>query len=62
VEELKLGNMRNRRLNKVLNLLAIHLLYNAKTPDVKRLGNMRQVRREIEGNNIVLLAVYLKSV
>ena len=62
MEELKLGNIRNRCLNKVLNLLAVYLLYNAKTPDVKRLGNMRQVRREIEGNNIVLLAVYLKSV
>jgi len=54
--------MRDRCLNKVLNLLAVYPLYNAKTPNVERLGNMQRVRKETEGNNIVLLAVCLKGV
>ena len=54
--------MRNRRLNKVLNLLAVYLLYDAEIPNIERLGNMRRVRREIEGDNVVLLVVCLKGI
>jgi hypothetical protein len=50
----------NLHLYHFLNLLAIRGLKWAKTPNIKRLEEMRRVRRHTKRNNVVLLVVVLK--
>lgn len=42
------------------DLLSVRPVKNAKTPNVKWLGEVKRVRGEIETNNVVLLAIVLK--
>ena len=52
--------MGNLHPHHFLNLLAVRGLKWAKTPNIKRLEEVRRVRRHTKRNNVVLLAVVLK--
>ena len=59
-EELGLGDVVDVSPDKGLELLAVRPFQDAKTTDIERLGDMRGMGRETEGNNILLLAVFLE--
>jgi hypothetical protein len=44
----------------MLDFLPIGLLEQAEVPDIKRLKQMRRMRRHTERNNLVCLAIFLK--
>jgi hypothetical protein len=44
----------------MLDFLPIGLLKQAKVPNIKRLKQIRQIRRHIERNNLICLVIFLK--
>ena len=54
------SNVGNLHPHHFLNLPSVRGLKRAKTPNIKRLEEMRRVRRHTERDNVVLLAVVLK--
>jgi hypothetical protein len=59
-EELGLSDVRDPHLNKVLDFNTIHLLQDAITTDIERLGKVRGIGRETECYNVVLLTIVLE--
>ena len=59
-EELELGDMVDMGLDEVLKCSTVHPLKYSKTTNIERLGKMRGVRREAEGNDVLLLAELLE--
>ena len=59
-KEVLLSNIDNAYLYYPFNLLAIYCFKQAKTFNIKRLEDIKQVGRYIEGDNVVILVVELE--
>ena len=59
-KELGLSNIVDISLNKSLKLLVVQSFQDTKITNIERLDNIQEISKEIKGNNILLLIVFLK--
>jgi hypothetical protein len=60
IKELGLGNVGYRASDQMLYLSTISLLEHCKTPNIKRLEQVRGMSRHTEGNNLIILTISLE--